>query len=182
VIGCGDFVIRRCYSEAVAKHFYKIIGLIALSLCAVLVAVVPHAEDGRGMDENQLSQKLEDAYTSVKSAENEQGKAFDIYVEQLSYLVMVAGSRSSGSDQLDEVFGKIQKESPTLVVPRFVMTPAELETFIGDIASDDANDLAYSTYQRRVRTMSEWIQEAKHAITIRSGFEFDPSVKVVHSQ
>ena len=151
-------------------------------LCAALSATALPAGDGKRMDEDQLCRKLEDCYKSVKSVEKEKGKVFDIHVERLSYLVLVAGSRSSGSKRLDAVFSRIQKESPTLVVPRFVMTPAELEKFIDDMATDDANDLVYSAYRRKVRCVSELIADAKKSITRRSGFMFDPSVRVIHTQ
>ncbi|MFC1602774.1 hypothetical protein ACFL3U_04340 [Pseudomonadota bacterium] len=134
------------------------------------------------MDEDQLCLKLEDSYKSVQSVEKEKGKVFNIYVEKLSYLVLVASSHSYGSQCLDAVFSKIQKESPTLVVPHFIMTPTELERFIEDMSTDDTNDLAYSVYQRKVRTISELIADAKKAITQRSGFMFDPSVPVIYSR
>jgi hypothetical protein len=134
------------------------------------------------MDENQLCQKLEDCYKSVKSAGKEKGQAFDIYVEELSYLVLVAGTHASGSERLDAVLSTIQKESPTLAVPRFVMTPAELEKFIAGMATDDANDQVLWAYRKKLRYMSEWIAQAKDAITARSGFKFDPSVSVIYAQ
>ena len=134
------------------------------------------------MDEDQLCQKLEDCYKRIKSVEKEKGKVFEIYVEQLSYLVLVAGGHSNGSTRLDEVFSTIQKESPTLGVPRFVMTPEELATFIDDMANDDADDLVYSGYQRKVRSISELIADAKKAITRRSRFMFDPTVPVIRAQ
>ena len=160
----------------------KTITLSALCLCAALSATALSAGDDKHMDEDQLCRKLEDCFQSVKSVEQERGKVFDIHVERLSYLVLVAGSRASGSKCLDAVFSKIQKESPTLVVPRFVVTPDELEKFIDDMATDDANDLVYSAYRRKVRTMSEFIADAKQAITQRSGFTFDPSVRAIRTQ
>ncbi len=160
----------------------KTIGLTALCLGAALSATALPPGDGKRMDEDQLCQKLEDCYQSVKSVEQEKGKVFDIHVERLSYLVLVAGIHASGSKRLDAVFTRIQKESPTLVVPRFVMTPVELEKLIDDMASDDANDLAYSAYRKKVRSISEWIADAKKAITQRSGFRFDPSAPVIRAQ
>jgi hypothetical protein len=162
-------------------QFAKTIGLTVLCLFAMLPIVVS-ANDARRMNDEQLVAKLEDAYKSVKSVEKEKGKVFDIHVERLSYLVLVAGRHSNGSKRLDAIFSKIQKESPTLVVPRFVMNPAELESFIADMAVDDANDQVYSAYRRKVRTMSELIADAKQAITRRSGFIFDPSVQVIRTQ
>ncbi|NRA00651.1 MAG: hypothetical protein HRU01_29545 [Myxococcales bacterium] len=134
------------------------------------------------MDEEMLCRKLEDRYEQIVSLAGERGKAFDIHVEWLSYLVLVAGSRSNGSDRLDNIFSAIQKQSPTLAVPRYVMSPGELEEFIDDLAADDPNDLAYSAYRRKARSMSELIANAKKSITRRSGFAFDPSVPVVRSQ
>jgi len=158
-------------------------GVILACLCATALSMACLQKEERCMDEKQLCQKLEDCYKSVKSVEKEKGHVlFDIYVEKLSYLVLVASAHAHGSKQLDAIFSRIQKESPTLVVPRFVMTSAELEKFIDDMAADDANDLVYSAYRRRVRTMSEWIHGAKMAITERSGFKFDPSVPVIYSQ
>lgn len=167
---------------AFSRKHMKIIALIVLCLCVTLPASVLLAGEGKRMDENQLCRKLEDSYKSVKLVEKEKGKIFDIHVEKLSYLVLVAGSYSYGSKCLDTVFSRIQKESPALVVPRFVMTPAELERFIDDIAHNDDNDLVYSAYQRKTRYLSELIADAKKAITRRSGFKFDPSVRVIHSQ
>ncbi len=160
----------------------KTIRLMGACLCVALLTTGLQTAEKKRMDENQLCQKLEDCYKSVKSVEKEKGQVFDIYVERLSYLVLVAGTHSSGSERLDAVFSRIQKESPTLVVPRFVMTPAELEKFIDDMATDDANDYVYSAYLRKLRYMSEWIAQAKQAITQRSGFKFDPSVSVIHAQ
>ena len=139
--------------------------------------------DENRVNEDQLCQKLEDCYKSVKSVDKKKyDRAFDIYVERLSYLVLVAGTHSSGSKRLDAVFSAIQKESPTLFVPRFITTPAKLEKFIDDMASDDAKDYTFSAYLRKARTMSQWIDLAKQAITARGGFKFDPSVSVIYSQ
>ena len=157
-------------------------GLMAACLCVAALSMACLQKEEKCMDEKQLCQKLEDCYKSIKSVEKEKGKVFDIYVEKLSYLVLVAGTHARGSKQLDAIFSRIQKESPTLVVPRFVMTPAELEKFIDDMATDDGKDLVYSAYRRKVRTMSEWIHGAKMAITERSGYEFDQSVLVIYSQ
>ena len=52
----------------------------------------------------------------------------------------------------------------------------------GEVIFSDANDLVYSSYQRTVRCMSELIADAKIAITHRSGFAFDPSVRVIRAQ
>lgn len=157
-------------------------GLIVACLCINALSIACLQKEEKCMDENQLCRKLEDCYKSIKSVEKEKGHAFDIYVERLSYLVLVAGAHAHGSSQLDAIFSRIQKESPTLVVPRFVMTPAELEKFMDDMATDDPDDLVYSAYRRKVRTMSEWIHGAKMAITERTGFKFDPSVPVIYSQ
>jgi|LakMenEpi03Aug12_release.lakeMendotaPanAssembly.Ray.scaffolds.fasta_scaffold246533_3 hypothetical protein len=134
------------------------------------------------MDEERLCLKLEDCYMSAKLAEKDKGNLLDIHVERLSYLVLLAGNCSRGSERLDAILSRIQRESPTLAVPRFVMTPAELEGFIDDMGSDDANDLVYSAYRKKVRTMSEWIDQAKNAIARRTGFKFDPSVRVIRGQ
>ena len=160
----------------------KTIGFAAWCLLAALSTTALRAADTKHMNEDQLCRKLEDCYQSVKSAQNNRDQAFDIYVEKLSYLVLVAGSHASGSKCLDAIFSKIQKESPTLSVPRFVMTPAESEKFIDDMAGDDANDLVYSAYRRRARSISELIAQAKSEITRRSGYEFDPSVQVIRAQ
>lgn len=134
------------------------------------------------MDEDVLCKKLEDVYADVRSIEAAKGKAFDLYVERLSYLVVAAGRRSSGSKRLDAILSRVQKETPTLVVPRHVMTPAELEKLLDAMATEGEGDPAYSAYQKRSRTISELIAEAKKAITARSGFKFDPSVRVIRSQ
>jgi hypothetical protein len=130
------------------------------------------------MDEDRLCQKLEDCYETVKLQEKLRGPAFDMHVELLSYLVLVAGTHASGSKRLDAVFSRIQKESPRLLVPHHVMTPAELEQFIDRLAARESNALFPAT----PRFMSQWIAQAKEAITARSGFQFDPSVKVIYSQ
>jgi len=134
------------------------------------------------MDEGLLCQKLEDCYKSVQSVEKDKGAVFDIYVERLSYLVLVAGTYSSGSKRLDAILSRIQKESLTLAVPRSVMTPAELDKFIAGMVTDDASDRVYTAYRDKFRYMSQWIDQAKRAITGRSGFKFDPSVKVIYAQ
>jgi hypothetical protein len=109
-------------------------------------------------------------------------KVFDIHLERLSYLVLVAGSHARGSKRLDAVFSRIQNESPTLVVPRFVMTPAELQKLLDDMAADNVDELSYAAYRRKVRCILELIADAKSQITGRSGFEFDPSVRVIRTQ
>src|SRR6516162_201804 len=93
----------------------------ASCLGAALLATALPTGDGKRMDEDEICRKLEDCYKSVKSAEREKDKhkVFDIEVERLAYLVLVAGSRANGSRRLDAIFTTIQKESPTLVVPRF---------------------------------------------------------------
>ncbi len=156
--------------------------LMVACLCVALSTTGLQTAETKRMDENQLCQKLEDCYKSIKSAEKEKGQVFDIYVEKLSYLVLVAGAHACGSERLDAVFSRIQKESPTLIVPRFVMTPAELDKFIDGMATDDPNVPAFAVYQNKLRYMSEWIAQAKQAITARSGFKFDPSVSVIHAQ
>jgi hypothetical protein len=158
------------------------IKLMAVCLCIALSTTSLQTVEKKSMDENQLCQKLEDCYKDVKFVEKEKGQALDFYVEKLSYLVLVAGNRSCGSTRLDAVFTKIQKTSPTLVVPRFVMTPAELEKFIDDMATDDPNVPAFSAYRIKLRYLSEWIALAKKEITQRSGFKFDPSVSVIYAQ
>ena len=158
------------------------IALTASLLCAALSATALPTGDVKSMDEDELCRKLEDCYESVKSVEQERGKVFDIHREKLSYLVVVAGSRARGSKRLDAVFSRIQNESPTLVVPRFVMTPAELQKLIDDMAADGADDLSYAAYRRKVRCISELIADAKNQITRRSGFKFDPSVRVIRTQ
>ena len=160
----------------------KAIRLALICLCVVLLTTGIQTAGGKRMDEGLLCQKLEDCYKSVRSAQKEKGKVFDIYVEELSYLVLVAGGHARGSKRLDAIFSKIQKESPTLAVPRFVMTPTELEKFIAAMAHDGPNDHVYLAYRKRLRYMSEWIAEAKGVITRRSGFKFDPSVPVIHAQ
>ncbi len=156
--------------------------LIAVYFCAALSATDSHGAEKKRMDENQLCQKLEDCYKSIRPVEKEEGKVFDIYVERLSYLVLVAGTHARGSKRLDAILSKIQKESPALPVPRFVMTPVELEKFIAGMANDDAKDYVYSAYLTKLRYMSEWIHQAKKAITRRSGFKFDPSVSVIYAE
>jgi len=160
----------------------KTITLMIVCFCAALLTTGLQTEEEKHMDENQLCQKLEDCYKSIKWAKGEKGQVLDTHVERLSYLVLVAGTYSSGSKRLDAVLTTIQKESPMLVVPRFVMTPAKLEKFIHDMAINDPNDYAYSAYLRKLRYMSEWIAWAKEEITARSGFKSDPSVSVIHSQ
>ncbi|MBX9788007.1 MAG: hypothetical protein K2Y37_03760 [Pirellulales bacterium] len=158
------------------------IALTAGGLWAAFSARAVPTGDVKRMDEELLCRKLEACYESVKSLEQERGKVFDIQMEKLSYLVVVAGSRARGSKRLDAVFSRIQNESPTLVVPRFVMTPAELQNLIDAMAADDADELSFAAYQRKVRTISELIAAAKNQITPRSGFKFDPSVRVIRTQ
>jgi hypothetical protein len=134
------------------------------------------------MVEDQLSQKIEDVYEIVESLKKEKGMVFDLQLERLSYLVIAAGSHSAGSNRLDAIFSRIQKESPTLVVPRFVMSPAELGRFIDDLALNDPDDLVYSAYRLKVLTISEVIAKAKNAITQRCGFMFDPSAQIIRTQ
>lgn len=160
----------------------KTIRLMVACLCVALSTTDLQTPEKKRVDESQLCRKLEECYKNVKSVEKEKGQVFDIYVERLSYLVLVVGAYSSGSERLDAVLSRIQKESPALPVPRFVMTPAELERLISGMATDDANDHEYSAYLRKLRYMSEWIDQAKQAITARSGFKFDPSVSVIHAQ
>jgi hypothetical protein len=158
------------------------IVLTASWLGAALTATALPTGDAKNMDEDALCRKLEDCYESVKSVEQEKGKVFDIHRERLSYLVLVAGNHARGSKRLDAAFSRIQNESPTLVVPRFVMTPTELQKLIDDMAADGADDLSYAAYRRKVRCISELIADAKSQITGRSGFKFDPSVRVIRTQ
>jgi hypothetical protein len=146
-----------------------------------LLELASPAVESKPMDELLLCRNLAESYKSIEST-NQADKAYDIHVERLSYLVLVAGRRSRGSRCLDEIFTKIQKESPTLVVPRFVMTPAELEKFLDAVADDGEDDQTYAAYRRKARTISELIMDAKQAITERSGFKFDPSVQVIRAQ
>lgn len=150
-------------------------------ICGLLDAPL-FAAAGRGVNESELCRKLEACYKNVVATEVERGKVFDLHLERLCYLVLTVGEHSKGSRRLDEILTKIQKGSPTLVVPRYVMFPSELENLLAKISSDDENDLAYSAYRRRARTLSEFIDKAKEFITQRDGFKFDPSVPVIRSQ
>ncbi len=134
------------------------------------------------MNEDQLCERIEEAYKNIKSVQKGYERARDQYVERLSYLVLVAGAYSNGSKRLDAIFSRIQKETPTIVVPRYVMTPSELEILIAEMAKDDTKGYAFSAYLRKLRYMSEFINQAKVAITKRSGFQFDPSVTVIYAQ
>ncbi len=69
-----------------------------------------------------------------------------------------------------------------LVVPCHVMTPDELEALVSGMANDDAGDRVYSMHRGRLRYMSEWIAQAKQAVTKRSGFKFDPTVRAIRAQ
>ena len=138
------------------------------------------ALENKPMDEDQLCQKLEKTYKHILSVKDKQ--LYNMYIERLSYLVLVAGAYSHGSNRLDVIFSKIQNNAPGLVAPRYVMTPSEVEKFIADMAKDDAADYAFGSYLLKVRLMTELIHRAKKEITQRSGFKFDPSVKVIRAQ
>ncbi|MGL4513564.1 MAG: hypothetical protein ACRCT8_10770 [Lacipirellulaceae bacterium] len=159
--------------------------LLAVALAALVThASVPVAALPRGgeqtVDEALLCQKLDACFAGARSTTDE--RARDAYVEQLSFLVLAAGSQARGSERLDATFAQIQREAPTLAVPRFAMSPADLERLLRGMAAGDRDDTAYATYRRRARTISELIADAKRAITQRSGFAFDPTVKPTRSQ
>lgn len=158
--------------------------MVALGLCALLAATILRAVDQKSMTEDQLCQRIEDCYAGIRLLERNKGngRVIDFHAEKLSYLVLAARMHACGSERLDAILTRIQRESPTLAVPRFVITPTDLEKLITAMATDDASNRVYLDYQKKLRYMSEWIAEAKSDITKRSGFAFDRSAPVRQAQ
>ena len=148
----------------------------------ILIAELVTYNNGFGMNEEYLAKQLDLAYRGVKSSEGFSDKLYMMRVEKLSYLIIAASNYSFGSKHLDAVFTEIQVNSPTIVVPRYVMTPKELSQFLYDLAKDDKDELVYANYLRKTTTISELIFEVKKKITRRSGFIFNQSVPVIRSQ
>jgi len=175
-----EFALK--YFHDIPGMIVKIIKSVALCLCTALALPIAWADKGGRMDENDLARRIESTFADVRASQADKSRAYEIHVEKLAMLILVAERHARGSKRLDELFTQMQKETPRIGVPRHIMTPTELEKLIDAMAFSDTGDLAYSAYQRKVRPLAELIDEAKTAITRRSGFQFDPSAPVVRAQ
>lgn len=148
--------------------------LALFGVCTLLARAQLRAADVSTVDEELLCRRLGSAYSNATSVKKEQfAGAYERYVEQISYLIVVAGRYSRGSGCLNALFGRIQRESPSLAAPHYVMTSDEVEALIGKMARDGADDAVFQGFRKSGRYVSELIRRAQTDITRRSGFRFD---------